>query len=103
MSRTFYETVVFPYPKGKVKLELHERKRDGNFVLQYEQVIDPVGAQCVRQPEHPRLQEFAFTGTRGASHQGVGPVAAQVDRLEREYKAARAALNGPDQSRAARS
>lgn len=41
MSRTFYETVVFPYPKGKVKLELHERKRDGNFVLQYEQVIDP--------------------------------------------------------------
>ena len=44
-----------------------------------EQVIDPVGAQCVRQPEHPRLQEFAFTGTGGASHQGVGPVAAQVD------------------------
>ncbi len=41
MSRTFYETVIFPYPKGKVKIELHERKRDGNFVLQYEQIIDP--------------------------------------------------------------
>jgi nitronate monooxygenase len=42
------------------------------------------------------------------SGQGIGavkaiePVAVQVDRLEREYKAARAALNGPDQARAAR-
>jgi len=41
LNRTFYETVVFPYPKGKVRLELYERKRDGKFVKQYEQVIDP--------------------------------------------------------------
>jgi nitronate monooxygenase len=43
------------------------------------------------------------------SGQGIGavkavePVAAQVDRLEREYRAGRAALNGPDLARAARS
>jgi nitronate monooxygenase len=43
------------------------------------------------------------------SGQGIGavkavePVAAQVDRLEREYRSARAALNGPDLARAARS
>jgi nitronate monooxygenase len=42
------------------------------------------------------------------SGQGIGAVKAvetvaeQVDRLEREYRAGRAALNGPDQSRAAR-
>ena len=42
------------------------------------------------------------------SGQGIGavkaiePVAAQVDRLETEYRAARAALKGPDLSRAAR-
>jgi nitronate monooxygenase len=41
------------------------------------------------------------------SGQGIGaikaiePVSAQVDRLEEQYKAARAALNGPDRSRAA--
>lgn len=43
------------------------------------------------------------------SGQGIGavkqiePVSAQVDRLEAEYKAARAALNGPNLARAARS
>jgi nitronate monooxygenase len=43
------------------------------------------------------------------SGQGIGavkaiePVAVQVDRLEREYRAGRAALNGPDLARAARS
>ena len=42
LSRTFYETVIFPYPKNKVKIELHERKRDGNFEKQYEQIIDPL-------------------------------------------------------------
>jgi nitronate monooxygenase len=42
------------------------------------------------------------------SGQGIGAVkaveavAVQIDRLEREYKAARAALNGPDLARAAR-
>lgn len=42
------------------------------------------------------------------SGQGIGavkaiePVAVQVDRLEQEYRAARAALNGPDLARAAR-
>ncbi len=42
------------------------------------------------------------------SGQGIGavkaiePVATQVDRLEREYRAGRAALNGPDLARAAR-
>ncbi|MCU0373347.1 MAG: peptidase M64, partial [Ignavibacteria bacterium] len=41
LNRSFYETVVFPYPKKTVRLELHERKRDGNFVKQFEITIDP--------------------------------------------------------------
>lgn len=41
LNRTFYETVVFPFPKNKVRLELHGRKRDGNFEKQFELIIDP--------------------------------------------------------------
>lgn len=41
LNRSFYETIVFPYPKNKIRIELHERNRDGNFEKQYEQEIDP--------------------------------------------------------------
>ncbi|MDD5360978.1 MAG: M64 family metallopeptidase [Ignavibacteria bacterium] len=41
LDRTFYETVVFPYPKNTVRVELFERKKDGNFGKQFEIYINP--------------------------------------------------------------
>ena len=41
LSRSFYETVVFPYPVNKVRVELYERNSKGDFVKQYELITDP--------------------------------------------------------------
>ncbi len=41
ISRSFYETVIFPYPKNKVRIELHGRLRDGSYVKQFEMIADP--------------------------------------------------------------
>jgi hypothetical protein len=39
--RTFSETLVFPYPKDSVRVEIHDRDRKNNFVNKQELVIDP--------------------------------------------------------------
>ncbi|MBM4159401.1 MAG: peptidase M64 [Ignavibacteria bacterium] len=41
LNRSFYETVIMPYPKNKIRLELFQRNRDGNFSKQFELIIDP--------------------------------------------------------------
>jgi predicted outer membrane repeat protein len=41
LDRTLYETVVFPYPRNTVRLELFERIKDGNFGKQYDIYINP--------------------------------------------------------------
>lgn len=41
LNRSFYETVVFPYPKKAVRIELLQRNRSGNFEKQFEMTIDP--------------------------------------------------------------
>lgn len=41
IPRSFYETVIFPYPKNKVRVELHGRLRDGSYVKQFEMIADP--------------------------------------------------------------
>jgi len=41
LSRSFYETVVFPYPVNAVRVELYERNNKGVFVKQYELNVDP--------------------------------------------------------------
>ena len=39
--RTLSETVVLPYPKEKVRIELYSRNWDGNFEKKFEYVADP--------------------------------------------------------------
>jgi len=41
LKRSFYETVIFPFPKKTVKLELHERNKNGVFDKKYEIYINP--------------------------------------------------------------
>jgi len=41
LARSFYETVVFPYPKKPVKVELQRRNRDGKLEVKFEIKIDP--------------------------------------------------------------
>jgi len=41
LNRSFYETIVFPYPKNPVRVELFQRKADGIFEKQFELKVDP--------------------------------------------------------------
>jgi IgA Peptidase M64/Peptidase M64 N-terminus len=40
-TKSFSETVVFPYPKNLVKLILYERDKENNFIKKFEFNIDP--------------------------------------------------------------
>jgi hypothetical protein len=41
LPRSFYETVVFPFPKKPVKVELQRRNRDGNLEKKFELTVNP--------------------------------------------------------------
>ncbi|MBK8946562.1 MAG: peptidase M64 [Ignavibacteriae bacterium] len=41
IERTFSETLVFPYPKDSVRVEIHDRDRKNNFQKKHEFIIDP--------------------------------------------------------------
>lgn len=41
ISRSFYETIVFPFPKKTVKVEIHKRNRDGNLEKKFEILVNP--------------------------------------------------------------
>lgn len=40
-ERTFYQSAIFPYPKRKVRLEIHARQWEGHFESIYQTRIDP--------------------------------------------------------------
>jgi len=50
IKKSFYETVLFPYPKKTVKLELHERNRKGIFNKKFELYINPDDQYINREP-----------------------------------------------------
>jgi len=41
IDRTFTETLVFPYPKDSVVVEIHDRDRKNNFRKRQEFIVDP--------------------------------------------------------------
>lgn len=41
ISRTFSETLLFPYPKDSVKIEICDRDKKNNFQKRYEFIVDP--------------------------------------------------------------
>lgn len=59
------ESVVFPYPKGPVRIELHARNRNGVMEKKFEQEIDPA-SYFIRQFT-PRYDTFEVAYTGNAS------------------------------------
>lgn len=41
ISRTLSETLVFPYPKDSIRVEIHDRDSKNNFQKRYEVIVDP--------------------------------------------------------------
>jgi len=41
LNCSFYETIVFPFPKKTVKVEIHKRNRDGNLEKKFELYVNP--------------------------------------------------------------
>jgi len=41
ISRSFYQVLRFPFPKSPVRIEIDQRKRDGNFESVYSDIINP--------------------------------------------------------------
>jgi hypothetical protein len=41
ISKSFYQVLRFPFPKSPVRIEIDQRKRDGNFESLYSALIDP--------------------------------------------------------------
>ncbi len=41
IKKTLSETLVFPYPKDSVRVEIHNRDRNNKFVKQHEFIVDP--------------------------------------------------------------
>ncbi len=40
-TRTFSESVIFPFPKEKVRVEFYSRSRDGEWVKKFEYIVSP--------------------------------------------------------------
>ena len=41
INKTFYQAVIFPYPREKVRLSIEARQWEGDFKILYETEIDP--------------------------------------------------------------
>ncbi|MBK7106774.1 MAG: peptidase M64 [Ignavibacteriae bacterium] len=41
MDRTFSESLVFPFPKDSVRIEIHDRDEKNNFQKKHEFIVDP--------------------------------------------------------------
>jgi hypothetical protein len=54
-SRSFYETIVFPFPKKTVKVEIHKRNRDGNLEKKFELLVNPKD-YFIREEAPPKFE-----------------------------------------------
>ncbi|MCX6165208.1 MAG: M64 family metallo-endopeptidase [Ignavibacteriae bacterium] len=55
LSRSFYETIVFPFPKKTVKVEIHRRNRDGNLEKKFELYVNPKD-YFIREEAPPKFE-----------------------------------------------
>ena len=55
-TRTFHESVLFPYPRKKVKLEIHTRDRENYFKPVYYRVIDPVWVNIRKELKYSHFE-----------------------------------------------
>lgn len=55
LSRSFYETIIFPFPKKTVRVEIHKRNRDGNLEKKYELTVNPMD-YFIREEAPPNFE-----------------------------------------------
>jgi hypothetical protein len=57
-QKSFSETVVFPYPKNKVRVEFHSRDRNNKLEKRFEYTVDPADyfIKKERRHEYPNFQ-----------------------------------------------
>ena len=51
-SRTFNETIIFPYPKKQVKIEFYSRNKKNKWEKKFEYFIDPYNYFIVKERRH---------------------------------------------------
>jgi hypothetical protein len=52
-DRTFYQAVIFPFPKNKVRLNIEARQWEGNFKTIFETEIDPADYFILKEVPYP--------------------------------------------------
>jgi hypothetical protein len=52
-DRTFYQAVIFPFPKKKVRLSIEARQWEGNFNSIFETEIDPANYFILKEEPYP--------------------------------------------------
>ena len=62
ISRGYPESLVFPFPKNKVRLEIYSRGRDGKMNKKYEQAIDPADYAIRKNRSVYPMFEVHYTG-----------------------------------------
>ncbi len=62
ISKGYPESLVFPFPKNKVRLEIYSRDREGNMNKKYEQLIDPSDYAIRKSRVSYPMFEVHYTG-----------------------------------------
>ncbi|MFI3314295.1 MAG: M64 family metallopeptidase [Rikenellaceae bacterium] len=62
-ARAYKESVVMPYPKNKVRIEIHSRKPNGQFEKMFEHTADPSSMYVENYPQNKKVFEVHYTGT----------------------------------------
>ena len=57
IQKSFNESLVFPYPKGKVRLVIYERDNQNKFVPEFEYLIDPEN-YFIKEEQRLKFENF---------------------------------------------
>ena len=69
MSKAFYQTVICPFPKNKIDIEIKARERDGSFTSLYRTNVDPGSYSILK--EKPRSAIVTKIVDNGSSDKNV--------------------------------
>ncbi|MFI3322285.1 MAG: M64 family metallopeptidase [Rikenellaceae bacterium] len=88
ISKAYKEAVVMPYPKNRVRIELHSRKSDGEFEKKFEHEVDPSSIYIEKYSCNLPVFEVQYSGN-GANKVDVVLIPEGYDADEKdEFKAA---------------
>lgn len=66
ISRAYRESMVMPYPKNDVRIEIHSRNREGQFVKKFEHIVDPTSIYIERKECSLPTFDLLVSGTPAA-------------------------------------